>query len=218
MLRVLDSIKEGELFVTIASSSEHRKRFHNFLDKIYPNLQHRSIPCGQLKRTFVRRDKKCYHCGKRVRLHYRKGHESNNIDESWIGECEKCEETVEWECNYDDYDDVITVTRPGKFFVISLNSKVLNRTQYPTETDEAMQCTYTFLKIKEPNKVIKGTELGNYIFRTLVNNKCRAACKTVVGIHRFRTHSSSKIPIDVLHIITRMIWRSRDKFRLQRDD
>jgi hypothetical protein len=218
MLQALDSIKEGELLITIPSNAENRKKFHNFLEKTYPNLQHRSIPCGQLKRTFVRRDMKCFDCGKKVRLTYREGNEPNNIDESWRGECLKCDESVVWECNYDDHDDVISVTRPGKFFVIGLNSKILKRTDFPTETNDPMECTYTFLKIKEPKKIIKDGQLGGYIFRTLTNNMCRAACRTIVGVHKFRQSRLNKIPIGILHIITRMIWKSRMMFRLQRNE
>jgi len=64
----------------------------------------------------------------------------NNEDEYYMGNCENCEESFCWEPNY---DDVIRIKRPGKFFVISKN-QITGKSNYPTkvETISPPKCTF----------------------------------------------------------------------------
>lgn len=109
-MSVSDSVitNNRQLTVIHCPDVDDRRKIHDYLDHKQPDLEHISVLIDA--KSYDRKTlKKCYDCDKYVPLSYRYGYMENNQDEYYIGTCEKCDETVEWEPNYDDYDDVLKI-------------------------------------------------------------------------------------------------------------
>ena len=104
--------------------------------------------------------KKCWSCDKYVKMEYHNGSLPNNEDEYYMGNCENCEESFCWEPNY---DDVIRIKRPGKFFVISKN-QITGKSNYPTKVETISSPRCNFVKIKCPAIAMSEGKLSHYIF------------------------------------------------------
>lgn len=97
--------------------SDERKKLHQYLEQEYPALKKASAPCKKFGMERRKTLKKCYKCNKLVLLTYRHGQMENNQDEYYTGACAKCAKRIEWECNYDDYEDIVRIPILNKMFV-----------------------------------------------------------------------------------------------------
>jgi uncharacterized short protein YbdD (DUF466 family) len=94
--------------VTLNDGSEYRKLIHSFLDNNYPKVSHISLHSEifsyGIQSTFM----KCFNCNfKRVPINnYHEGLMENNKDEWRSGTCPKCDETCQWDINYDGWDGI----------------------------------------------------------------------------------------------------------------
>jgi hypothetical protein len=105
---VIFDVPAGKIRLIHLNITHDRKLLHQYLETNYPKLYKQSLYCSyhsaERLHTFI----KCYECDyKNVCIDtYNHGIMPNNIDEWRSGKCPSCGETVTFEPNYDDYDDI----------------------------------------------------------------------------------------------------------------
>lgn len=162
MEEVISNLKDDELLIIICTNSNERCILHSYLDSNYPEMGHVGVLLDNFSydRSVC---KKCYICDTLVPMKYYYGFMENNIDEHYSGWCEECNESVSWECNYDDDDGVIRIVKNnaiciGKTIQVSkpFAAKTIDKT-HDDITKIYNDCdTYTIKTI--PNWVLRGSQ------------------------------------------------------------
>lgn len=137
MVDKLINLCDDELLIVICKDNLKRSAIHSYLEIHHPNLGHVGILLDRFdydRLTY----KRCWSCNHLVGMSYHRGIMENNIDEYYSGWCDNCDESVEWECNYDYDCDIIRIIKNNAICIgktIKINrpyhAKVLN-----TSSDE----------------------------------------------------------------------------------
>lgn len=104
-MQVLLELPKDKLAVIPLPGQTQRNQLHSFLETTHPTLKKQSLRSHLYQAEEKGTYKRC--CGKLVKLTYHYGHCDNNQDEQYSGNCPKCGERVRWECNYDDFSDIV---------------------------------------------------------------------------------------------------------------
>lgn len=162
MEEVISNLKDDELLIIICTNSNERCILHSYLDSNYPEMGHVGVLLDNFSydRSVC---KKCYICDTLVPMKYYYGSMENNQDENYSGWCDECNESLSWECNYDDDDGVIRIVKNnaiciGKTIQVSkpFGAKTMDKT-HDDITKILDDCdTYTIKTI--PNWVLHGSQ------------------------------------------------------------
>jgi hypothetical protein len=142
MLESLLSDKYTLLFIPCEVRSD-RALLQRYLEQYWTKLGVRSFqhPGLQCKESTYRR---CYGCDEWIEVEYSRGIEENNKDESYSGWCDKCDQSIQWEPNYDDdYENTFRVKRGNALIVgLLLNNMQRKKHVHHTEvsTEEIALC------------------------------------------------------------------------------
>jgi hypothetical protein len=121
MINLLEN--KYSILVIRCEDRTRRALLHRYIEQHWPTLGKRSFHHTSLPDKYTTY-RQCGECDKWVEVEYSKGWEENNKDESYIGWCGKCGESIIWEPNYDDdYESTIHKKR-GNALVVgqSLNN------------------------------------------------------------------------------------------------
>ena len=171
--------------------NEDRKVIHQFLEANYPKLKRRSVFCKKFEIECQKVYRKCYYCKKPVLMEYHYGYMENNYDESYSGDCRKCEGLqndndadgfeghVSWEPNDGDDDGVFKVPIHMKMLVFgdyqyderkygtTENKRIDNKTFVKTDLIDILKdrTIYEIDVPKDPS--LTNTQLAWYIYWSL---------------------------------------------------
>ena len=154
-------------------TTKEREVLHQFLDANYPNLKKFSVRCKRLEVDCVAILVKCYECDKPIPVNYHDGYMENNQDEYYSGYCNDCEISINWECNFDDDEDVIRIIRKKKMFVFgdyTFNQQVI---KYIEKGDHEKNEIIEILKDKHiyevarPEPLLSDKQIGWYLYWSL---------------------------------------------------
>lgn len=153
------------IIVYIEADSQKRLGLHKTLQnagKYSASLYLPTFECYSGLRLY-----KCPYCNNKLPVtskHYRYGMNDNNIDESYSWICDKCDEMVRWEPNFDGFDELITVNRrnavcTGDYF----------RSHRPHWTDETATdlAHYRTYEIPDPPSNLSKEALGQYLSKQI---------------------------------------------------
>lgn len=100
------NLPKDKLCIISNSNANNRKIIHQYFETVYPKIQKISICCKYFDYDWTTK-RKCYDCGKFVKMKYHLGLMENNQDEYYGGYCQNCDIPIEYEPNFDYGDDIV---------------------------------------------------------------------------------------------------------------
>ena len=169
-------IPQGKIVVYYIPDRRSRNIIHQYLEENYPYFSKTSLCCEFFEYDFLKY-KQCEDCGhKYVPLNnYHFGSEQNNIDEWKSGICPQCGETVWYEPNYDDRDDIFVVRKNniiaiGEYFREYTN-RPRERVTYDIITVNSIINSSKKYIIDSPSKPMKKEKIGHFVEEMIRNIK-----------------------------------------------
>lgn len=172
-------IKENEIGVILIYDNKERQQIHILLEHL--NIKKLSCDVPRYSSELIMRIYKCRDCNGKTPIRsndYRYGFLPNNQDEYYSFDCDRCGRHINYEPNYDDYDNIIFVGKNnaicfGKYFKYASPRKDYDSDISILDLQKceniSKQCTTYHLEKPEKNCLSK-KRLGRYVSEEIVEN------------------------------------------------
>jgi len=89
-------------------NNDNRKILHQYMENSHSKFYKTSLKCKHFTNERLHTYIRCYECDfSRVNIdEYHNGYMDSNIDEWRLGKCHRCGTHINFEPNYDDWDDI----------------------------------------------------------------------------------------------------------------
>ena len=175
---------KGKICFIPSDYSADRLKIHQYLERAFPDIGRMSISSDYFNAERLLTFIKC-ECDTRAVITYHEGFMENNKDEWYSGICPGCDESVHWEPNYDDHDDIIKIWK-NNMIVISRDYG----TSRPNHAITGEVSSDEFKKIMDKHniymmnlpKLYNKRELGKYITTEYKKWLDRSICSSLSRI------------------------------------
>jgi len=169
-------IPKGHIRVFPIKDKKDRKKFYRFIENNYPSTKKTSFHCSCFPSNEIVTYKKCWNCYyKWIPMNYHRGFLEGNHDEWFSGDCPKCGQDNQWECEdgregfgikHISPNNVVAI---GDYFKGYMEKRNIDEETEEMDIEEVENLDFYDIPV---SKNIRKKQLGEYVGKYLISKYC----------------------------------------------